>query len=122
MSKNLKSNRVLSCAKELDAIKSAKTIKQRKNLIRKARDCVIDSISEIALNCLKGNIPLKSCDFNKLKKFRNFLRRISSGIPIQKRRKLIIQKGGQILPILISNALGYLGSLAFNYLKQKLTK
>lgn len=122
MSKKIKSNRVLNCAKELDAIKSANTVEKRRDLIRKAKDCVIDSISELALNCLKGNIPLKTCDFKTLKKHKKVLRQISKKSPVVKRKKVLIQEGGQLLPILIASGLGYFGRLAFNKLKEEIEK
>lgn len=111
-------NRVLQCAAELDLIAKAKTKKHRSDLIRSAKNCVIDSISEIALNCLKGNLPLKSCDFKKLKRQKTILRKLASRLPVDQRRKLILQKGG-ILPFLVPTALGFLGTLATKYIKKR---
>jgi len=75
--------------KETDSIKRSKLLKQ-------VQDCVIDAISEIAKNCLSGNIPLSEEDFNKLSKYQNLLRIISKPSPVEIRRNLIIQKGGFI--------------------------
>ena len=116
-----KSNRIFDCAIELDLLAKSKTKRRRAELIKNARNCVIDSISEIALNCLKGNIPIKNCDFKKLKVQKKILRKLTEKSPVKNRRRLIIQKGG-FLPILISTALGFLGTVAADYLKNKLEK
>ena len=120
MSKKI-SNRIFDCAIELDQLAKARSDKQRKFLLKRAKDCVIDSISEIALNCLKGNVPIKNCDFKKLRRYKSILRKISSPSPCYKRRKILVQKGG-FLPILLNTALGFLGSLAVDYLKKKIER
>ena len=94
--KYLKFNKVLKCAKELDELVNEKNPIERNKLITKVKDCVIDAISEIAKNCLAGNIPLSEDNFNNLKKYQNILRLISKNIPVEKRRTLIVQKGGFI--------------------------
>lgn len=120
-----RNNRVFKCSFELDNIARAKTPYRRKILIDKAKNCVIDSISEIALNCLKGNFPVKNCDFKKLKKNKSILRKLAqkypSKFPIEDRRKLIIQRGG-FLQVLIPAALSYLGTLTADYLYKKFHK
>ncbi len=68
---------ILKCKKELIKLNKAKTIKQRNNLLKKSKKCVINAISEIALNCLKGNIPLNQCQFKNLKGYRNVLKQLS---------------------------------------------
>jgi len=86
----------LKCALELDKlVKETDSIKRSK-LLKQVQDCVIDAISEIAKNCLSGNIPLSEEDFNKLSKYQNLLRIISKPSPVEIRRNLIIQKGGFI--------------------------
>ena len=94
--KYLKFNKVLKCAIELDQLVNEKNPIERKKLLNKVKDCVIDAISEIAKNCLAGNIPLSEEDFNNLKKYQNILRLISKNTPVEKRRNLIVQKGGFI--------------------------
>lgn len=121
MSKRNKFSNILKCINELNRIEKAKSSSERKKLLKLAENCVIDGISELALNCLKGNLPIKSCDFKTLKKYKTVLRQISKSSPVNKRRKIIVQKGG-FLPILIKSALGLLGSYAFNYMKEKLSR
>ena len=102
--KYLKFNKVLKCAKELDELVNEKNPIERNKLITKVKDCVIDAISEIAKNCLEGNIPLSEENFNNLKKYQSILRLISKNIPVKKRRNLIVQKGG-FIDLLIPAAL-----------------
>ena len=117
----LKFNSVLKCSKELKNISNSKNEKLRNKLIRVSRDCVINAISEIAKNCLSGNIPLKDCDFNSLLKYQNLLRQISKKSTIGKRRKLLIQKGG-VLQFLIPPALSLLATVIGNLIQKKSIK
>ena len=115
----LKFEKVLKCSKELNQISKTENSKIRNNLIKVARDCVIDAISEIAKNCLYGNIPLKTCDFNKLKKFQNILRRLSKKSRVHQRKKILIQKGG-FLNLLIPPALTLIASIVGDLIKKKI--
>jgi hypothetical protein len=119
--KYLKFWNILRCKKELEKLATADSIKERKIILNKSKDCVINAISEIAKNCLYGNIPLKSCDFSKLSKYQNILRKISKISPVGKRKRLIIQKGG-FLNLLIPAALSIVTTIASNYLKKKISK
>src|ERR1700761_1501803 len=94
-------NKVFDCAIELDMLARARTKKSRNNLLKHAKKCVIDSISEIAVNCLNGNIPLENCDLKKLSRHKKVLRQIASKIPYTKRKHILIQSGG-FLPILLN--------------------
>jgi hypothetical protein len=118
--KYLKFNKILNCLQELEKLSSA-PIKERKRLLLEFNDCVIDAISEIALNCLKGNIPLKSCDFKKLKKHQNILRIISQPNKIKYRRNILIQKGG-FLNILLAPALSLIATLVGEYIGKRIAK
>ena len=116
----LKFNRVLRCSKELERLSQAKNTELRRRLILDAKTCVIDAISEIAVNCLKGNIPLNSCDFDNLSKYKKILRLLSKKITVQRRRKIIIQKGGQLLSLLIPPALSLISSIISKYISHKI--
>ena len=109
--KYLKFNNVLECADYLKKISSAKSVQQRNKLIKEAKSCVVDAISEIALNCLKGNIPYKQCDFKKLAKYKHLLREISRHKSVVNRKKLIIQRGGQLMSLLIPTAIALIDSI-----------
>lgn len=87
-----------------------------KEKIHQVKDCVIDAISEIALNCLNGNIPLTECQYNKLFEYQNILRKLSKKTLVKTRRNLLNQSGG-FLQLLIAPALTLLASLIGSYLK-----
>ena len=101
----LKFNNVLKCTLELDKLVKENDPNKRIQLLKQVKNCVIDAISEIAKNCLVGNIPLRKEDFNKLSKYQNILRKISKPSPVEKRRKIIVQRGRGIIDILIPTAL-----------------
>ena len=117
----LKFDNVLKCAQELENLSKVKDITKRNNLIKKSEDCVIDAISEIALNCLNGNIPLHDCDFKSLSKYQAILRKISKLDSVKKRKYLISQKGG-FLSLLIPPALSLITSVVGGYISKRLTK
>ena len=99
----LKFNKVSKCAQELDNLVKEKDPKERVNLIKEVKVCVIDAISEIAKNCLIGNIPLSNEDFSNLSKYQHILRLISRPSSIERRRKLI-QRGSGFIDTLLPAA------------------
>ena len=103
--KYLKFRNVLKCTIELDKLVKEKNTTERIKLLKEVKDCVIDAISEIAKNCLVGNIPLTKEDFDKLSKYQNILRLISKPSTVEKRRNIIIQRGGGFIDTLIPAAL-----------------
>ena len=69
----------------------------RKKLIKGATTEQINTISEVALNILQGNIPLKEHHKKKLNKHKKSLRALASkGASVKKRKKIINQHGGMI--------------------------
>lgn len=101
------------CRYELEDFIKCKTIKQRRNLVQKVKNCVIDAISEICDNFLRGNLSLKKFKIILLKKNRKFIEFLKKRNPIYKKKKIIIQKGG-FLNILIPSALYLLDKLYEN--------
>ena len=80
----------------LDALQQVEE-KHRKKLIKGATTEQINTISEVALNILQGNVPLKSHHKKKLNKHKKSLRALASkGVSVQKRKKIINQHGGMI--------------------------
>jgi hypothetical protein len=112
---------VLRCAKRLHNISKIKNPKSRNKLILDAEKCVIDAISEIAKNCLAGNINLKTCDFKKLSKFKNILRQISKKSSVKRRKQILQQKGG-FLTLLIPPALSLIASVVGDLISSKIRK
>lgn len=118
-SKYLKYKKVLKCSKELNNLLKAKNQETLNNLIKSAKVCVIDAISEIAKNCLYGNIPLNNCDFQALSKYQNILRELSRKSTSSKRKNIINQNGG-FLKLLIAPALSYILPKAFKFIKKQI--
>ena len=115
--KNLK--KVLKCVGELDALAQSTTPEERRQLLRRIKDCVIDAISEISKNCLNGNIEYKKCDLDKLEKYKEILRKISKKTSAKTRKRYIIQKGG-FLPLLLPPALSLLASVVGSAIAKKI--
>ena len=80
----------------LDALQQVEE-KHRKKLIKGATTEQINTISEVALNILQGNVPLKSHHKKKLNKHKKSLRALASkGVSVNKRKKIINQHGGMV--------------------------
>lgn len=58
---------IKKCKKELLRIKNCKNLNKRNLLILSAKRCVIDAISEICDNFLRGNLSLKKFKILALK-------------------------------------------------------
>lgn len=91
---------------------------QRLALLRKADQKLIKYICECALNVLKGAVSLKSCQKNKLKKHKQVLRKLATK-PTgknswKKKKRVIVQKGGGFLPLLLAPVLDGIISTIFN--------
>jgi hypothetical protein len=72
----------------------------------------INAISEIALNTLRGNVPLKKAQKNRLRKFKSKLRQLSQrGLSAKRRKLLLVQEGG-VLPVLLTPLLSVLAGVA----------
>lgn len=110
---------ILKCSAELDQLAKSRTTNQRRKLIENAEDCLINAISELANNCLSGNFPLNKCQFKKLSKYKNILRKLKKKTKLLTRRKLLIQNGG-FLPFLIPPALSFIASLIAEVIAKKL--
>ena len=104
---------IIECIPELERLAKSRG-KNRIKLVAEAKSCVIKAVSELAKNCLVGNISLEDCDFKKLKKYQKVLRQISRKTSsIKVRRQLISQEGG-FLPLLIPPALSVIAGLIGN--------
>lgn len=71
--------------------------RRRKNLLKQATKEELSSLFEICLNILRGNIPVKGKDYEKLKQQRHLIRELANKrVSIKQKKKLINQKGGFI--------------------------
>ena len=74
---------------------------------------LVNSICECVLNVLNGNVKLSGCVTRKLRKHKAVLRKVADKrVPISGKKKLIVQRGGFLLPLL-SAVLPALATLIF---------
>lgn len=106
-SRSLKSPRVLRCLKELKNLSHPSNKFKVKKILKACPNHVIDAICEVSLNVLKNKVKIKEPSFSKLKKYKKLLRDISQRKRSNKDRRqfLINQRGGSIVPLLLSAAL-----------------
>ena len=74
----------------------------RKVILRTANDDFINSLCEIALNILQGKIPLTTSQHKRLQKQKKDIRLLAnkSVVISKKKKRLINQTGGFLLPLL----------------------
>ncbi len=112
MSKWLKKNIEL-----LKILKKAKP-KQRKLLLEAAENGLIYCLCECIDNVLRGNVKLSSVRKRELEKHKDVLRKIvDRKTKVQKKRNLLVQKGGflpALLAPVLSIAAGLIGDLIGN--------
>ena len=87
-------------------------------IIKYSPDSVIKLICNAALNAAQGDVSLTRKQKRLLSKYRAFLATlIRKGEPVQKKRKLLLQKGGGIIglviPAILSAVLTIVGSKLF---------
>ena len=84
-------------------------------LLASASDELIKAIVECAINTLNGNHKLNKDEKTKLSKYKNRLRAlVNPKISFKSKRKLLIQKGGFIVPLLTSILSSVIGTLISN--------
>ena len=74
--------------------------KQRRDMITAANRGQIESISEIALNLLKGNILIPKSSFERLKPYKDKLLYLTRKKPSLKQKKEVLNQKGGFLPAL----------------------
>ena len=91
--------------------------KVRKAIISNCDKDLINSVSECALNVLRGNITLSNCKKGRLRKFKRQLRAVvDKRVPVTIKKRLIIQRGGFLVPLLTA-VLPALATFIFDKLK-----
>jgi len=94
----------------LQALKNAPPRLRKAILENSKRDLVL-GIAELALNVLNGNCKISRSGVDRLRKHKTVLRHIvDSGVTLHKKKKLIVQRGEFLLPLLTA-ALSALPSL-----------
>ena len=87
--------------KDLLKILAFSKTRYKNAIINKADKKLILSICDIIFNVLSGNVDIDQDTKNKLKKHKFFLRSLISKSSVKQKRKILEQKGGNILGIIL---------------------
>lgn len=92
---------------------------RRRSLLQSAKKDQIDCICEVALNVLKKNVPVSSSVRDQLSKHRKYITKIAveKGAAKSKKR-VLVQRGGAFLPLLLSTVLPFLAEKVFGALSK----
>lgn len=87
--------------------------KLRTALIKNCSDDVIKALTEIAINIVEGVHKISPNSKKNLEQYKLELRKLTSPTPnLTRKRKVLLQKGGAFIPILLSTVLsGLIGQL-----------
>ena len=89
--------------------------KKRKLLLQKASGGVIRTVAQVAKNTIKGNIPLSPRQKQRLRRHKKTLRALAlAKSSLKSKRKLLSQKGGALLPLLLAPVLSAVAGSLFN--------
>ena len=87
------------------------TPKLKKAIIKHAPTDLVKAISEIVLNLIKGVIKLTAHQKKRLSRYKKELLALAKKkVPLGKKRKILVQKGGGVVSILVPLALSLLSS------------
>jgi len=78
---------------------------QRKSLIQYVDNEQLTALSQIALNILRGNIPITRAYKKKLKQYKEVIRSLASRRVSRSRKKETLLKFHAVIPLLIKPAL-----------------
>ena len=71
-------------------------------ILKNCENDLIHIICDCVYNVVKGNVPgLTQEKVNKLARHKTSLIKLSKKVPIKEKRKILIQKGGGFLPLLL---------------------
>ena len=85
--------------------------KLKKAIIKHAPTDLVTAISEIVLNFIKGVIKLTAAQKKRLSRYKKELLALAKKkVSLGKKRKILVQKGGGIVSILVPLALSILSS------------
>lgn len=104
-------NKALKEKQYITLLSKTKCPKKRNLLVDMANKEQIDAISEIILNTLKNNVPLKTRDKNKLRPYKQTLRNLAKKSTSLKKRKHILKQRGGFLSFLLPLALTTLANI-----------
>lgn len=99
--------RVTTHADLLEALRKLKP-KYRIALLKACNDEEINCICECVFNILNGKVQLKDKEKSKLNKYKQTLRELISKGKSKQRKRIIIQRGGAFLPVILGAVLSAL--------------
>lgn len=83
--------------------------KERIALLKSLEDKKIHCVCECIYNTLKGKIPLSTKQKTRLSRHKSILRKlVKPGESIKKKRKVLLQTGGALLPLILTPLLSAL--------------
>lgn len=86
----------------------------QKSLIQSANKDQVNCLCEIALNVVNRYIPIHSSTSQVLCNHKKTICAIAdSKVPLSKRKKILVQKGGAILPLILSTVLPLIAQALF---------
>ena len=89
----------------------------KKSLFKKADASFVNTVCEFCDNLLKGNIKLSKKEFTELAKHKKILRKLATLDSLNKKRKILNQKGG-FLQYLIPAALSGISSIIDTFMNR----
>lgn len=99
----------MRCLPTLRKLMNARVLSKRRQLLRSCRGgCIYYAISEISRNILNGRIPLSGGQWKVLNRYKDQLRELRKKSISLKRRKVIANQRGGLLPGLLKPAIAYL--------------
>ena len=88
------------------------SISERKRILNDADEDLVQCICDCAYNCINSNVPITSAQYKRLAQHKHTLRRLSKkGESWKKKKEVINQSGGFILPLLVPIFASFIGSL-----------
>ena len=85
--------------------------KRRKSYLKNCDRDLIDCICECCKNILLGNVQLTQTRYNKLRKYKKALRKLSTRKTSVKTRRKLLQQSGGFLGALVPTLIGLASSL-----------
>lgn len=91
-----------NCFPKLNFIAKIKDPKLRKKLLASLADnCLFQALHEIAVNTVKGTVPLNKSQKRRLAKHKNVINKLAKIQSSKKRKLILIKQSGGFLPIIL---------------------
>ena len=86
--------------------------KQRRAILQAADNQLLKAICECVINVLRGTVKINPKQKTQLKRYKASLRELADkGVPLKKKKKTLVQKGGGFLSIILPTVLQTLASI-----------